>query len=77
MTSFVYDIIDPCDLIWFPTKYGSILLVKMYPPMTHPINIVNVETERRVHIRNRNQLAKEYRDGEVDIMIAVANRPNP
>ena len=24
MTSFVYDVIDPCDLIWIPTKYGSI-----------------------------------------------------
>ena len=24
MTSFGYDIINLCDLIWFPVKYGSI-----------------------------------------------------
>ena len=49
MTSFAYDVIDPCDLIRFPAKYGSILLVKMYPPMTHPIYAVGVSAKRSTH----------------------------
>ena len=36
MTSFAYDIIDSHDLIWIPTKYGSIRnskLKEIVPPM--------------------------------------------
>ena len=33
MTSFVYDVINPCDFTGFPAKYGLILNSKNgYPP---------------------------------------------
>ena len=33
MTSFAYDVINPCDFTGFPAKYGLILNSKnVYPP---------------------------------------------
>ena len=40
------------------------------------MNIVNVEAEWRVHISGGNHLANQLKDGEVDVMIAVANKHN-
>ena len=39
MTSFTYDIIDPCDLIGFPANWGLLRNSKNVYPPTYPTHI--------------------------------------
>ena len=54
MTSFTYDVIDPCDLIGFPANWGLLRNSKNVYPPTYPTYILMtgvVSNETNTYVR--------------------------